>query len=294
MDLWNNRTWTPMLLDEIDEPFNSKDYLFEIKFDGIRAVIYVSPDEFEIRNRHNVNMTHLYPELKTMQKLVNKKTILDGEIVSMQNGQPSFSNLQHRSHLKDKNKIKVASINNPVVFVGFDILYENENLIDKKLIERKNILDKLKENDVFIKSKVVNDKGINLFKKIQELNLEGIVAKEKNSKYEINKRVKTWIKIKNFMHGEFIIGGYQEKKNNRISLALGEMREDKLYYVGSVAMMKSNPLYEKIVKSTKKNKSPFENYSNSNLTFITPAVKCEVTYLERTPNNHLRQPVLKK
>ena len=293
MDLWNNRVWTPTLLDEIDKPFNNDNYLYEIKYDGIRAIIFVSPKEFQIRNRHNVDMTHLYPELKSIQKLVKKKTILDGEIVSMKDGYPSFSSLQTRSHLKDKTKILLESINNPVVFVAFDILYSDKNLIDLPLIKRKNILDKLENNDSLVKTKYTISNGIKLFKNIKKLNLEGIVAKEINSIYEINKRVKAWIKIKNFKIESFLIGGYEKKKGNRISIALGELKDNKLYYVGNVVMLENNPLYKSILKQPKRTTSPFENHKNNNTTYITPKYSILVSYMERTPNNHLRQPVIK-
>lgn len=292
MDLWNNRVWTPMLLHELDKPFDDENYLYEIKFDGIRAIIYVSPNEFQIKNRHNVDMTHLYPELKSIQKLVKKKTILDGEIVSMNNGYPSFSCLQRRSHLKNNIRIEQESINNPVVFVAFDILYSDKNLINVSLIERKDILDRIGENESLVKSKYVINSGIELFKKIRDLNLEGIVCKNMYDEYNINVRSKSWIKIKNFKVGYFLIGGYHEKKSNRISLALGELKNNKLSYVGNVVMMKNNPLYEDIIKLSKRKRTTFADYDNKDIIYVTPKIKILVNYMERTVNNHLRQPFL--
>ena len=293
MNLWNNRSWTPMLLKEIYKPFNSKDYIYEIKFDGIRAIIYASPQTFKIVNRHNVDITPIYPELKKIQTLVKGKTIFDGEIIMMNNGVPSFENLQKRVHLKDKNKIKYHSLNNPVVFICFDILHNNKNLIDLPLIKRKELLSKFPDNDNFIKSIWIEEDGISLFNNIKKLNLEGIVAKEKKSLYYLNCRTDAWLKIKNIKKGTFIIGGYIENKNKfTISLLLGEKKNNKLHFVGKVTIGKKNDIYNKIIKLKKRTISPFINFKEKNMVYIVPNLKCKVNYLERTKNNHLRQPFI--
>ena len=121
----------PMLLSEI--PFNfSDDYLYEIKFDGIRAIIYASLKGITIKTRNNIDVTHLFPELFSIKDLVTKNTIFDGEIVLLENNKPSFSSLQKRLRIKNKDKINAASINNPVTFVVFDILYLNKSLLNVK------------------------------------------------------------------------------------------------------------------------------------------------------------------
>ena len=107
MSLWSKRSWTPMLLKESDNPFNSDDYLFEIKFDGVRAILFVSTKEVVIHNRRCQEITHLYPELQNTKKLVKRNTIFDGEIVAMENGIPSFSNLQ-KSLSKIENNLQAA------------------------------------------------------------------------------------------------------------------------------------------------------------------------------------------
>lgn len=293
MNIWTNRKWKPMLLKEINEPFNNKNFIYEIKFDGIRACIFVNKDKIQIISRNNIDMTHLYPELDSIRKLVNVDTIIDGEIVMMDKNKPSFSKLMERNHLKNKDRIIKESINNPVSFVAFDIIYKEKDITNLALFERKKILNKIKDNDVFVKSKVFKD-GIKLFKKIKELSLEGIVAKEKNSTYEINTRTFNWIKIKNIKVSTFIIGGYELKKNDYMSLLLGEYRNNKLYYVGNVTLTKNLNIYEKVLKCKMLNRSPFIDYNINEVIYIKPSVKCEVKYLERTKTNHLRQPIIKR
>lgn len=293
MNIWKNRNWGPMLLKEADKPFNSKDYIYEIKYDGIRACIYVSPNSFQIISRNKIDMTNIYPELKSIQNLVDRDIILDGEIVSFKDNKPSFSKLQERNHLKNKDKIKKESINNPVTFIAFDILYYDKDITSLTLLERKEILNKIKENDELIISKFYKN-GIDLFKKIKKLDLEGIVAKKIDDSYEINKRTFSFIKVKNLKEEEFTVGGYEIKKGDYISLVLGELKNNKLYFVGKVSLTKNNNLYNKVINSKTIKKSPFINYDNKNTIYISNNIKCKVKYLERTKSNHLRQPIIKK
>ena len=295
MNIWTNKNWGPMLLDEQEKPFDSVDYFFEVKFDGIRAIIFASPQKVIIKTRNNVDVTNLYPELQSIKNLVSHNTIFDGEIVSFENDKPSFQKLQERSHLKRKDKILKMSQDVPVYYVCFDILYDNKDLTKKTLRERKKILDKIKDNDEFIKNKYIENDGIKLFKEIKKLGLEGIIAKRKDSIYQINTRVKDWIKIKNYKKDLFYIGGYKENENAYVvSLALGEFVKQQFKYVGNVSMVKKNPLYKKIKMLKTRKLSTFNNYHSIDLNYIKPEYQCLIYYLERTKNNHLRQPIFKK
>lgn len=290
-NLWKNRDWSVMLLKEIDKPFNSKDYIFELKFDGIRAIIFANKKEVKIQSRNKQDLTPLFPELQEIKKLVTKNTIFDGEIVLFENKKPSFSRLQKRMHLKDHHKIEKLAKDDPVTFVAFDILYENKNLTTHILTERKKILNTYAENDVFVKTKSIEENGINLFKSVQKLGLEGIVAKAKNGIYHINKRTDDFIKIKNIQRDTFLIGGYEEKKNNILSLAIGEYRNQKFYFVGKVSIHPKAHLYEEI-KNQKETKNYFCNFEEK-IHYIKPSLSCHVEYLERTKENHLRHPIFK-
>lgn len=285
MSLWNNK-FSPMLLCEVDKPFNDKDYLYEIKFDGIRALIFIDKD-IKIKSRYGLDMTELFPELKELKNKINKKVILDGEIIIFDNDKVSFSKLQQRIHLKNKKTIEYLSKTNPVVFIAFDILYEDKSLVDYELIKRKEILDKYEDNEVMIKSKYILKNGIDLFRKIKTLDMEGIVAKRLDSKYLINERSNNWLKIKNYKIGEFYILGYiNNDKSHVISLALGNKNYE---YVGNVVLAKKYDLAktilnEKIIKSNIR--------LSKDIKFIKPIHKCFVKYLELSRNNHLRHPFI--
>lgn len=288
----------PMLLEEIEEPFNSSFFLFELKFDGIRAVIHVGPKTFKIFSRNGREITKLYPELKNIQKECKQNIIFDGEIVLFWNGLPNFSKLQERMHTKNKKRIEYFSKEMPVCFMAFDCLYENEKpLVDEPLTKRKKILQKFLDTDYFIKVNYIENTGKKLFESVKKMDFEGIVAKRKDSLYEINTRTENWLKIKNLKKETFYIGGYIEKQENAVvSLLLGEFQNKDFHFVGKVTMGKKQPMYQKLKKEPIKKTSPFCDYKDKDkeCRFINPHLSCEIWYLERTIENKLRQPVFKK
>lgn len=292
-NLWKNRDFMPMLLEEVDKPFNSKNYIYEVKFDGARALVFANSKEVKIMSRNKNDVTYLYPELQSIKKLVKGNVIFDGEIIVMENGKPSFSKLQERMHLKNKNKILEQTYNNAVVFVAFDILYLNKNLTSLPLEKRKEILATFKNNDYFFKSEYVYKDGVNLYENICALNLEGIIAKRLGTTYEIDSRGDSWVKIKNYNEDSFFIGGYVEISGGyAISLILGEYHESQFFYVGKVTLGKKKTLYQKMLKEKTIKKSPFIDYAVGDTTYLTPKYKVLVKYIERTRNNHLRQPFI--
>lgn len=288
--MFDNQSLRPMLLKEVKAPFQDKNYFYELKFDGYRVLIYASKDKFEIRSRNGNDITYLYPELQSIQKLVkNKKVIFDGEVVALDKGVPSFQLLQSRSHIKSKAKIKEMMDLIPVEFICFDIIYQDRELINLELVKRKKILEKYPDTEVFIKSKIYMQ-GVKLFDNIKKIDLEGIVAKKKDSLYIPGKRVDTWLKIKNFKVEEFYIHGYVFNKN-KYSLLLGEYRDKQLYYVGKVSVLPSNEVLKKVLKE-KKYHNIFENWEEK-ANYIKPIYQIKVHYIQRTNQNTLRQPFIK-
>lgn len=277
-----------MLLAEIPFDFENK-YLYEIKFDGLRALVYVNKKKINIRTRNNVDVTHLFPELDGIRNIVGRAfCIFDGEIVLFDKGKPSFSSLQKRLRIKSAERIKKMSLDNPVQFVVFDIIYQNKDLTNKILVERKKILDQYKDTDYFIKSKVYSD-GKNLFASVKKMGLEGIVAKEKTSKYYVNKRSNVWIKLKNYQTDEFYIGGYV-KNSTSYSLLLGEKKNNKLYYVGKIKVSNNKDITKKVLAKEKRS-NPFCNYKDDGM-FVEPDIKITINYLEKTKGNLLRHPFM--
>lgn len=282
----------PMLLEEVEAPFDSSSFLFEPKYDGIRVEVHVSKTVFKIFSRNGQDVTYLFPELKSLSSRFLKETILDGEVVLFFEGLPNFSKLQTRLHTKDKNKINRYAKMEPVCFMAFDCLFYDKDITHLSLLKRKQVLENFADSDNFIKVSYVLEKGKKLFQKIKKLDMEGIVAKKIDSTYEINVRTNNWLKIKNYKIGEFLVGGYVIKKDV-ISLCLGEYINNKFVFVGKVTMGKKGRFYKELWQAKKKNKTPFQNFLDRDCIYIEPVLKCKVAYLERTKNNNLRTPIFK-
>jgi len=284
MDLYQNKKFIPMLLSEEKEAFNDPDYLFELKFDGTRTIIYVDPDNILIKNRRGVILNQTYPELLAIKKLVRKKVIFDGEIILMDNGKPSFEKLQLRALLKDKMRISYYMKKMPVQFIAYDILYDGEDITNLTLIDRKKKLAKYPDNETFIKTKYIHEKGILLFKETKKHGLEGIIAKKNDSIYQINQRTKDWFKIKNMRLESFYIGGYKESKTHLSLLLIDQINKE---YVGKVSISKTNPDYLLIKKIPLNKKIMFKE----DFIHIKLRLTCFVEYMNRTKNGSLRQPI---
>ena len=281
----------PMLLDEKKEPFNSSEYLFELKFDGTRTLIFVEPSKIKIVNKRGNILNETYPELQSIKKLVNSKCIFDGEIVLMIDGKPSFKKLQERALLKDKFKISLIKKEFPVTFVCYDIIYEGKDLTELPLSQRKNILLKYPDTDFFVKTKFILTYGEEFYKAIRKENLEGIVAKKLDSTYKINKRSKDWIKIKNLKEEEFYIIGYNEGKGVLASILLGKTSKNKIVYVSNVTIGKNSPDF-RLIKDLKKCKNIYDA-PDEDYIFVEPNLKCIVAFMEKTKTDKLRQPIYK-
>jgi len=280
----------PMLLIEEEKPFNSKDYIYEIKFDGIRALIYTENNKITIKSRNNTILNNIFPELINIKYITKKKCIFDGEIILMDKNKISFDKLKTRMNIKKKDKIEEYKNKLPVTFICFDILYENKDLTLLPLIKRKTILNKYKDNNFFVKTRIYNN-GIKLFNIIKKYNLEGIVAKEKKSLYYPGIRSKEWIKIKSVLESDYYICGYKELENV-VSLLLAEKISNSYTFISKVILGKKRVEYKEIKKCKHTN-----NYLidfNEDYIFIKPNLICSVTYLEKTQNNHLRHPVFKE
>ena len=159
-------------------------------------------------------------------------------------------------------------------------------------MERKEILkNSIKENEIISISRYIEKEGKKLFDLTTQNELEGIVAKKKNSKYYFDKRTKDWIKIKNFEDEDFIICGYIEKEANVTSLVIAQYNNEKLEYKGHVTLGVSNDAL-KVIKSQKKlDYNLFETGYDVN--WIEPKLECTVKYMEKTKTGGMRQPVFK-
>jgi len=292
MDLFTEKNIKPMLISEMTEPFNNPDWIYELKFDGIRCIAYLDKDT-ELRNKRNLRLLPKFPELKDIFKNVKDRCILDGELVILKNGSPDFFEIQKRALTSNNFKIKLSSDKYPASFVAFDILYlKDKELIHLPLTERKVILSEtVTESAKLAVSRYIPEKGIELFEIAKERNLEGVIAKKKDSKYYFDKRTKDWIKFKFLKDMDFVVCGYIEKEKGITSIILGQYRGNELIYKGHVTM---GVRHKDLLKCETMASPPFAEVppGNENAVWLKPELVCVVQFM---PNEKgmLRQPVFK-
>ena len=218
-----------------------KDMIFEIKFDGTRAICYVDKNSVRLLNRRKKWIEYRYPELAEIRKnILVESCVLDGEIVIFdKTGKPNFNLLQEREHVEDELAIKTLAKLYPACYVVFDVLEINgEEVTNLPLMERRKILEEIVREGERIKKSIFVEDGKKLWEFVKNKKLEGVMAKKKDSKYEQGKRSENWLKIKLFNTIDCVIAGYTEGKGNRAkyfgALLLGLWKNHKLHYAGRV------------------------------------------------------------
>lgn len=292
--MYDNKTLTPMLIGKEEAAFQDQDYIYEVKFDGVRCLAYIEKDHVEFRNKRNMKLNDKFPELQNVYQQVKKECVLDGELYVFKEGTVDFFEVQKRTLTSDKFKIRLAAHKYPATFTVFDCLYVNDkSLMEEPLMKRKNVLDTLiRENERINVSRYIETQGIRLFEETKKLQLEGIVAKKKDSLYHPGKRTKEWIKCKNLLEDDFVVCGYIPKEKGIVSLVLGQYRKKELVYKGHVTMGVAMQYLYETTKKSQKNPFPMEA-GNDEAVWIEPKLVGIVKFMTYTANGGLRQPIFK-
>lgn len=296
-DIWETKNIRPMLIGTEGQPFDSDEYIYELKLDGERCIAYLDRDKTILKNKRNILMLPKVPELAEIHKNVNVRCILDGELPVIKDGRPDFFEIQKRSMMSNPVKIDMAAKKYPACFTAFDILYyENRQVTDLPLTERKELLQKavISENGRFAVSRFIEKNGIQFYALAEQQELEGIVAKRKDSKYYFDKRTKDWIKIKYLQDDDFVVLGYVPKENSMNSIILGQYSNGQLVYKGRVTLGVGGEPFRRI-KTLNKTDCPFSEIpkGNENAVWVTPELVCTVKYMMKTESGGMRQPVFK-
>jgi len=298
-DLFNVKI-KPMLATLRTEPFDSEDHVFELKWDGTRALAFVSPDNtHRFQNRRLYEITYRYPELGI--DLHGRKAILDGEIVVMVGGRPSFPGLQDREHASSPFTIRLRAKDLPATYVVFDVLYlDGRDLTPLPLMERRAILnDLVQPTDRVVLSEMIEREGRALFSAVLERGLEGIIAKRKTSRYQIGRRSRDWLKIKKRETIDAIICGLTEGEGVREdtfgSLILGVHDGAAIRYIGRAGTGFSDAVRREILGMAVplQGARPFSKEPNMTepvKLWMRPSLVAEVHYLELTNDGFLRAP----
>lgn len=289
--------YLPMLAVKGDESvLDSNKHIFEPKLDGTRCIAEIGKS-VRLFNRRQKNITKRYPEI--VSELKNfENVVLDGEIVCYNNGKPDFYRLQQREHIDNDFIIEIRAKLMPATYVVFDILeWNGKEMIKKPLMKRKEILEEIWNNGKHLELIFYTEKGKKLWESIKKIELEGVMAKEKNSFYYPGERREEWIKVKNVKSIDVVIVGYTSLKREISSLGMGLYDDGNLIYVGKVGTGFDEKTMELLKKMLKEVDKPcVKNYEDApaNMIWVKPEVVAEIEYLEKTERNELRSPSFKR
>ena len=292
----------PMLATLMDEPFSNPEWIFETKWDGFRAVCLIENNHARFVSRNQLDMTHQYPELRSVGKQVKaKEAILDGEIVALdRDGRPRFQLLQPRVGRKHQGDVEALVGRSQIVYYAFDLLYiDGYDLTACSVVERKAALEKILRPASFIKlSEHIEGEGEAFFEQIEKFHLEGMMAKRAASPY-LQRRSTDWLKVKTIQRSEVVIGGYTEPRGARSyfgALVVGLYRDGELHYVahtgGGFNQQTLAKLY-RLMQPLKTKQCPFVSKPKTNepVQWIKPKLVAEVKFSEWTADGRLRHPV---
>jgi len=282
----------PMLATLVDEPFDNENWIFEIKWDGYRAVAYCNGKSVELISRNLTAFTEKYYPVTEAFKQLKLNAVFDGEIVAVnEKGLAVFQALQNWQ-------------NTPVQlqYFVFDIMWlDGYDLTRIPLIERKRILKEIipKDDEILKYSDHVFAGGKEFFQAAVAQGLEGIMAKKANSIYQVDKRTENWVKIKVNLRQEVIIAGFTQPRNTRKffgSLLLGLYDGDELIYVGHTGSGFNTKSLEQIYNKLQPlitTECPFKKCPKGNMpvTWVKPKLVCEIKFAEWTKNRIARQPI---
>jgi bifunctional non-homologous end joining protein LigD len=292
----------PMLATLVDQPFDSDEWLYEIKWDGYRAVAFMDGENVELKSRNNKSFSEkFYPIQKELEKM-KLKAIIDGEVVVLgKEGSANFGSLQNWRSEADGD----------LVYYVFDILwYDGKDLKDLTLTERKKVLEHiLPKSDSILLSQDFHTSGIEFLEAAKKMGLEGIMAKKKDSQYHVKNRSGNWLKIKANKRQEIVIGGFTLNDDSSklfSSLLVGVYENKKLVYTGKVGTgfnVKMQKEMMELFKPLITQKVPFSeepdvnkpsrfrpNPPHASVTWLKPELIGEVSFTEMTKDGVMRHP----
>jgi DNA ligase D-like protein (predicted ligase)/DNA ligase D-like protein (predicted 3'-phosphoesterase) len=287
-----------MLAQHAEKPFNSEDWIFEVKWDGIRAISYIDGG-LSIRSRNEKELKHNFPELEELKKLT-QNTVIDGEIIVMKAAKADFQALAERSKTTSTENIKFLSHESPANYIVFDIMERDGNsLLQLPLTERKRLLKQyVREGSYVVLSAFVETDGEAYYKAALAKGMEGIMAKKKDSQYEPGARSANWLKIKPILTCDCVIFGYTIGKGTRKptfgALILGLFGEKEPVYVGKVGTGFDQENLESMLKMFEPLQVKDETLEGvdvpERIVWLKPETVCEVAYQNVTREGRLRMP----
>jgi bifunctional non-homologous end joining protein LigD len=282
----------PMLATAVTKAFDHPDWLFEIKWDGFRAIAEVDQTKVRLYSRKHLSFEDRFPAIVNSLKTLGHEAVLDGEVVVLdETGRPQFQLLQ--------NFQKAGK--GTLVYQVFDLLYLNGHDLQNLPLRRRkellvSILDELRNVRL---SEHIPTQGVAFFKAVSEKGLEGIVAKDAGSRYRQGIRSRSWLKIKTDLRQDAVIAGFTAPKGSRKgfgALLLGVFAGEELLYIGHVGSgftettltdlrAKLEPLIQKAC--------PFKQppQTNAPAQWVRPNLVSEISFAGWSEDGHMRHPV---
>lgn len=300
---WLRDPIEPMLARAADRLPDSEDHVYEVKWDGIRAMIALDEGQVRIRGRNGLDLAKQFPELLIPEQAFRATSALfDGEIVCLEaDGRPDFRNVIHRMQQKTEGGIERAKAKHPAVCYVFDCLYlDGRAIVNERLVRRREWLqDAIKKGPAYRVSEVVED-GAAFFQAVKEMGLEGIMAKQRDSAYLPGKRSDSWLKIKTRRTLECVIIGYTKGKGDREmsfgALHLAQADGESLKYLGKVGSGFDEDSIKAVAAGLQKLrtiKRPVKEkpLDDARSVWVEPSLMCEVEFASVTPDGLLREAV---
>jgi len=295
----------PMLARAGSLPADDAAWVYEVKWDGVRAIAYSEPGRLRFESRNLNDITASYPELARLNRaLSSHAAVLDGEIVAFDaDGRPSFGALQSRMHVSSPARAKRLAQTTPVTYVIFDLLWlDGHSLMGRRLDERRAALEALAlGGEHWQTPPVLTGSGRDVLAASAAARLEGVIAKRRDSSYEPGRRGGAWIKIKNVARQELVIGGWvggEGRRANRIGALLVGVHDGggALRYAGRVGTGFSERMLDELARRLaplERETSPFAAGGPklpAGAHFTEPELVAEVEFLEWTKDGQLRAP----
>jgi bifunctional non-homologous end joining protein LigD len=283
-------------------PADADAYAFEVKWDGMRAIAHSEPGRLRLETRTQRDVTASFPELNRLQRQLGaRRAVLDGEVVALgEDGRPSFQRLQARMHLANRSQVSRAAAQQPVTYMIFDLLHlEDESLMACDYRTRRGCLEELElGGPAWSVPPLLEGDPDDVLAASRSAGLEGVIAKRRDSPYRPGHRGREWLKIKNVLRQEFVIGGFTAGGGRRVgsigALLVGYHGDGELHYAGKVGTGYSDADLEALTRTLRplvRKRSPFAHGTPPKAaTFVKPDLVCECAFAEWTKQGLLRQP----
>jgi bifunctional non-homologous end joining protein LigD len=294
---------SPMLATPVDEPFSRDGWLFELKYDGIRAMVSVAGDLIRITGRRGGDETPRYPEAAAIRAGIRAgQAIVDGELVVLDaDGRPSFERIQQRIGVSREPDVRRVSVEHPVTFIAFDLLeMDGRDLLNTELrIRKKTLRETIVDSPHILFAEHVERDGTSLFEVARSSGIEGIVGKRADSLYRPGIRSPDWVKIKSWLSQSCVIVGYtagRGRRSNQLgALILAVLDGGRLVHCGQVG----TGFDDKTLRDLRDRLRPLEvktcplaltPKTAEPATWVKPELVCEVRFAGWTRDSILRHP----